>query len=305
MTDVTADGKTRHVILHYHIFKNAGSSVDADLRNSFGPTWHSFDRDARWTNITTVDLSSYLEEHPDVRALSSHQARWPEPSSEKLRVHPVVFIRHPIDRIGSIYSHARRTGEASAQNLSFPEYVDWLMAADGGIVAKSFQTLFLSDDDHLTQLPEASNTICSDAHFDSAKRRLQALPVFGIVERFSASSQLFFEHMAVHFPDLSMTAPRENASPDRGVLLGDRLDGLLNLMGARRYARVASINEADMDLWDFAVQLFGERLKSSGRQDRSLHRLRLASSSYSLVRRCSTGTIPTPRLRKQTWTAVD
>lgn len=75
----------RHVLLHYHIFKNAGSSVDAALAGCFGPAWSSYDADPVWTNITTGDLFAYLREHESLRALSSHQARWPEPLDPRSR----------------------------------------------------------------------------------------------------------------------------------------------------------------------------------------------------------------------------
>src|SRR5207302_5947805 len=34
---------TRHAILHYHIFKNAGMSVDAALREAFAGEWATLD----------------------------------------------------------------------------------------------------------------------------------------------------------------------------------------------------------------------------------------------------------------------
>jgi hypothetical protein len=63
------------------VFKNAGTSVDAWLSAQFGAGWQSFDRPTGWSNITTSDLLAFLRERPAVQALSSHQARWPEPRS--------------------------------------------------------------------------------------------------------------------------------------------------------------------------------------------------------------------------------
>jgi hypothetical protein len=138
----------RDVIVHYHIFKNAGSSIDACLSDSFGARYHNFDIHEDWANITSNDLYEHLLENPDLRAMSSHQARWPEPSRQDLRAHPIVFVRHPIDRIGSMYSFAVRRHEAFAEGKTLAQYVDQLLDPDSGFVARSAQTLFLSDDEH-------------------------------------------------------------------------------------------------------------------------------------------------------------
>jgi hypothetical protein len=250
----------RHVILHYHIFKNAGTSVDASLSSSFGPAWHNYDRDPRWTNITSADLLDHLRLHPDLRALSSHQARWPEPSAPDLVVHPVVFLRHPIDRVGSIYAYEARIGGEHAAGRSLAEYVDWLLSPEGGIVACSFQTLFLSDDDHLTQPPLGPNTVAGPEHLATATARLERLAAFGVVERFEESVALLGRRLAPDFPELDLTVRRENTSGERGSTLAGRLDQLAEALGRRRARRLARANEADLELWHRAGQLFGERI---------------------------------------------
>ena len=168
----------RDVIVHYHIFKNAGSSIDACLANSFGPRWHNYDIDEDWANITSDDLRQHLAEHPDLRAISSHQARSPDPSGGDLRAHPIVFVRHPIDRVGSMYSFAVSRGEEFAADRTFAQYVDQLLAPETGFVARSAQTLYLSDDDHLTKPPGPATEV-SDAHFEEALSAWNVSPVSG------------------------------------------------------------------------------------------------------------------------------
>ena len=167
----------RDVIFHYHIFKNAGTSIDASLSGSFGSGWLSFDPDPVWTNVTTGQSLEVIDANPDLRALSSHQLRWPEPSGAELRVYPVVLLRHPIDRIHSIYTYGLRTEESTATGKTFPEYVDWLLSSEGGIVAKSFQTLFLSDDDDLRTFPDDRPTSVTTAHDEAARHRIDSLEV--------------------------------------------------------------------------------------------------------------------------------
>ncbi len=251
----------RDVIVHYHIFKNAGTSIDACLANSFGPRWHNYDIDEDWANITSEDLGRHLAEHPDLRAISSHQARWPEPSGGDLRAHPIVFLRHPIDRVGSMYSFAVSRGEAFAEGKTFAQYVDQLLSPETGFVARSAQTLYLSDDDHLTKPPGPATEV-SDAHFEEALSRLERLPSFGIVERFDASLGFLTRHLNPYFPELALWSRRENASLDRQPSMTDRLREIRDELGDSRYRRLVDANEADLDLWSRAGHIFDAKLRS-------------------------------------------
>ena len=265
----------RNVIVHYHIFENAGSSIDVCLAESFGDGWHNFDAHEQWTNITSKDLSEHLAKNPRLRAMSSHQARWPEPTGEDLRVHPIVFLRDPIDRIGSMYSFAARRGDLGADETTLARYVDRLLEPQGGIVGRSFQTLFLSDDDQLTQHPDGPNTQASTEHFNQAVSRLDRLLGFGMVERFEESIALFVRQLTPFFPDLTFVSRRENVSAGRDPTLKGRIDHMRSALGRRRYRRLLAANEADMELLILARRMFDERVgnptPSHGRGQTTLH----------------------------------
>jgi hypothetical protein len=205
----------RNVVIHYNLFKNAGTSIDTCLSTHFGAGWQSFDRPTGWSNITTSDLLAFLRERPAVQALSSHQARWPEPRSDDIHAYPIVFLRHPIDQVGSIYSYGRRIGDPRMASRTFKEYVEWQLGPASDIVFRSFQTLFLSDDDHLCTYPESPITKVTSGHFDSAVRRLNDLPAFGLVEQFDASLAMLTASLADPFPELVLQAHRDNTSSDR------------------------------------------------------------------------------------------
>ena len=250
----------RDVIVHYHIYKNAGTSIDACLAHSFGPQWHNFDVHADWANITSDDLYEHLLENPGLRAMSSHQARWPEPTRHDLRAHPIVFLRHPIDRIGSMYSFAIGRGEAFAQGKTLAQYVDQLLEPETGFVARSAQTLFLSDDEHLTKPPGPATEV-TGAHFSQAVARLERLSGFGIVERFIESITLLARILMPTFPDLVLVQRRDNASFNRHKSLADRLHGIREMLGESRYRRLLEANEADMELWQRGDRIFDAKVR--------------------------------------------
>ena len=69
----------RHLIVHYHIFKNAGSTFDAMLEATFGSRWANHDKTQAAAFITPAELAEYIQAHPHLDALSSHHAVLPLP----------------------------------------------------------------------------------------------------------------------------------------------------------------------------------------------------------------------------------
>lgn len=245
----------RNVIVHYHIFKNAGTSIDTCLDRSFSLHWDKYDVDEDWANISSIALYEQLLRYPHLRAISSHQARWPEPSFDDLQAHPIVFVRHPIDRVGSMYAFAVRREEGFVEGASFARYVDKLLAPETGFVVRSAQTLLLSDDDHLIKPPGPATTV-TPAHFGQAIGRLQDLAAFGLVEHFGSSLALIGRHLRPLFPELRLEECRENASAGRAAALEDRLWAIRRELGRRRYASLLDANAADIELWNRANELF-------------------------------------------------
>jgi hypothetical protein len=250
----------RHVIIHYHIYKNAGMSVDAGLRESFREAWVSFDSPSgRLGQPNAQELLVFLAEHKPILALSSHTARLPAPSTKRLQAHPIIFLRHPIDRVGSIYAFMKRTGNPRAADKTFSEWVDMMLgssARDRNLAIQSYQTLFLSDDFQSTERDHGPVIGVTYAHFAQAIARMHQLPVFGLVERFEESVARMSRHLRRRFPELTLQARRVNSSDDRAVAMADRLRDIEAALGSQRYARLVGANEADLELYNHASSLF-------------------------------------------------
>ena len=61
----------RNVIVHYHLFKNAGSSIDHLLKFNFGDKWMAYDSDSASGIISTKGLEKLIADNPEVDAFSS------------------------------------------------------------------------------------------------------------------------------------------------------------------------------------------------------------------------------------------
>jgi len=103
-----AGSPARTLVLHYHLFKNAGTSVDELLKRNFGARWAQKEFEGGpGREKKAVQLASYLGEKPNLLAFSSHTAQLPTPQLEGVSVFPILFIRHPIDRLHTASSESR------------------------------------------------------------------------------------------------------------------------------------------------------------------------------------------------------
>src|SRR6185437_1347384 len=133
------------LVFHYHLFKNAGTSVDEMLKINFGDKWEQGEfRHPAGKHSDTDEVAAFLRLRPHLRAFSSHTALLPLPEIGRL-VFPIFFIRHPIDRINSAYSFERRQiadthGARLAKEQDFPGYVRRLLESPGNGQARNFQT---------------------------------------------------------------------------------------------------------------------------------------------------------------------
>jgi hypothetical protein len=137
---------SRPVLIHYHIFKNAGTSVDWMLQQSFGAAWTTFEG-AHAADIQPVErVRAFLEAHPRIVSLSSHLARPPLPWPA---AKAIMYVRHPVERARSVYAFVAKDptqpNHAVARDGGFEGYVRWALESDdGGIVIRNYQVVHLS-----------------------------------------------------------------------------------------------------------------------------------------------------------------
>ncbi|MBA3650753.1 MAG: hypothetical protein H0W66_04540, partial [Chthoniobacterales bacterium] len=123
-------GFEKPLLIHYHIFKNAGTSFEWALRHGLGSGVHRLDMPRHDGFVSHNDIIRYVEGDANVKVLSSHQASPPAPRIEGRRVLTSILIRDPIARIRSIYEFERiqpsdAPGPVKAKAVDFRTYVEW------------------------------------------------------------------------------------------------------------------------------------------------------------------------------------
>jgi hypothetical protein len=236
------------VVIHYHLFKNAGSSLDEALHNAFGDSWGTLEADRDGLTLDREHVAAWLKANPHIRALSSHTAVLPEPPGS----FPIVFIRHPIDRIGSVYSFERRRVDAHSQSAqvaratSLAGWVRWQLSRPPDRSIRSFQTYRL-----------AFGSSSPGTELTRAERTLRRLPFVGLVEAYRRSVDRLANQLRAFYPELALAHHRLNAG-DRPGTLGERLESVRQSLGDA-YAQAMDANRDDLDLWRLALELQGIR----------------------------------------------
>ncbi|MGR3732958.1 sulfotransferase family 2 domain-containing protein, partial [Pseudophaeobacter sp.] len=121
------DTSTRTVILHYHLFKNAGTSLDQILKRNFGDRWVTREFSMKGGD-NSAQLADWIREEKDAVAFSTHTGAGPVPEIEGVRVVSVMLLRDPIVRIRSAYQFERKQcadtlGARLAKEVDFETYV--------------------------------------------------------------------------------------------------------------------------------------------------------------------------------------
>ena len=191
----------RTIILHYHLFKNAGTSVDAILKRNFPGSWVTREFPGMGGNNTAL-VEDWIRETPDAVAYSSHTMMGPLPQVEGVRIISYMLLRDPIERIKSAYRFERTQtadtwGAQLAKTHDFEGYVRARLARKGDRQCRNFQTYRLA-----SMMPGAGPEL------DRAKQALAALTVVGRVEAFDEA----MERLAAAYPGLKYQAVKANTS---------------------------------------------------------------------------------------------
>jgi hypothetical protein len=245
----------RNIIIHYHIFKNAGTSIDHLLARSFGERWGAIEGPSAWSIVTSDQVRRFLLQRADLVAISSHQARRPLPINPGWNIFPMVILRHPIDRVASAYRFERAQGVVPPDRRdSLADYIQWRLSESRGPGIINFQTVALSSAQLEVKDPREARA--TRHHLESAKNFLASLPVFGLVEELEESIGRFGRWLQPVFPTFELVSTRQNVSQRSGTRLSDRVQEIRSEIGETLYGTVVDSNKFDLDLYDFARRLF-------------------------------------------------
>lgn len=241
------------IIVHYHIFKNAGTSVDYALKNTFGNFWTSFEGNSPIDILPMAKLKAFLDANPAIDAVSSHLARPPLPYKNSL---PILFLRHPILRAKSVYEFVKKDNTQPNHKFAlngFCEYIRWALFSDseGGVVIKNYQVIHLSDASFRTT--SILNATAQPADLRQAEHLLFSWPAFGIVESYEKSMALFQKCYGDLIDGLQLSVAWLNKSDQKNinpnVSIEAQVEAICKVLGNDLFDALCSANNLDLNLY--------------------------------------------------------
>lgn len=259
----------RPVLVHAHIFKNAGTTFDFSLRRSFGDGFVDHREDARFLDGRNACLLDFLTANPNVRALSSHSLHFRITGNDRLALYPVYFLRHPLARVWSVYRFERQQtgvdteGARRAKELDLNGYVDWYLREDSPATIRNIHTIFLSGEG---PSPDAMDHKYAIAAEYLAKQEAG----FAVVERFDDAMLVLENRLKPVFPALDLAYVRRNVSAENPARhVDDSVRELLDALDADIAVQLQQANAHDMALYRQArEQLDAELAGISGLEAR-------------------------------------
>jgi hypothetical protein len=276
------------VIVHCHIYKNAGSSIDRLLWESFGDGFAVLDPMPGHQTIEAAAVRRFLRDHPHVKAISSHRLHPPFDIPGAL---PMVMLRHPVDRARSAYAFARGNPDmpdhAVARDGSLAEYVAWSLATRGdGAILRNYQVHHLSGAAYRADDPVRWEA--TQADLQDARTVIARLPCFGLVRRFGESCRLFNALYRPYLPAINFFDWAENATGNPAMREEAALAEIRQELGEAGFTALLAANALDLQLYGHACALFDAHMRWLDRRTTQM-RVKLSLLAGRVRRRIAEG----------------
>jgi hypothetical protein len=251
--------RSRPLLIHYHIFKNAGTSFEWALEQALGCGLHRYDKPDAGDFVSGSDIVRYVGAHPDAQAIVSHQAAPPAPRIRGRQVLTSILIRDPIARIRSIYAFERlqrsdSRGSKKARELDFKGYVQWRLANTPPVLTNG-QVHFCCRDGGKIHSPATQSDL------KKAIAVLDDVDIVGTVERYEEWLRLAESILTDNFEPIVLPSVRHNRTGDMSLQSeSEILDQLVCELGADLARQLLEQNELDMRLHQVADSLLSRRL---------------------------------------------
>ena len=235
--------------MHYHIFKNAGTTIEWVLANNFRRKFARLDGKDRFFIITQNELLELLKSRPDIRAISTHTLFPPKPNIDGLHIHDLVLVRHPLDRLMSMYDFYHRANDKS----------DPLGEAARKLEPEKFFAFLIQKYPHLINNAQVNylnggRKIPRDPDLQRAIRVIEQFSIVGTADLFDMFMVSAEYALSPYFGALDFSYLPQNVAVGRSPELSSRLEILKDKCGLQFYERLRKLNKLDLELNDFVTK---------------------------------------------------
>lgn len=235
----------RWLLLHYHIFNNAGVTIDYLLERSFGSSLAMVHGPEPDSALHAAEVASFLGAHPEINAVSSHHLRYPKPVIPGVVVCDLCFLRDPLERLWLNYKHLRRShatedlGRFSKSRDAHSFFVELIEKHPQAV--NDVQVNLLANGGEYTRP-------VSELDLRAALDVLRQISILGVVDLFDESALAAEYFIRPVFPTFQFQYVRQSADVVSGRHLQQQLDQFRVAAGKEVYDELARLNELDTKL---------------------------------------------------------
>lgn len=213
--------KSHHkIIVHYHIYKTAGSTILEGMRTIAGKDgFVEIDKHAEFAGEKAYNIAFFERlaiSHPELSAFTAHRVVPNIHQSRAVDVFPIAFVRHPLLRANSVYRFEliRRDDwprKEIARQHDFAGWLDWCLGPEQFIECRNVQSRLFSLADN-GRLPMGPPSALQRGDLALVFERLDSMPVVGVVEHFERSLAAINRAAQPLFPGFEIPNARVNVT---------------------------------------------------------------------------------------------
>lgn len=251
---------SRFVIIHHHIFKNAGSTLDFVLHKNFGGNFSTYDLSNADGNITQERFLRFVDENKKIEAISSHHFHTKQFEYDRYVFFDMIFLRHPLDRLRAIFDFYQKSEinddqlSQFAKDSSLREFIDYLVRFKPHQI-NNVQVNLLANLGVYVRPPNNND-------LNVAKRRLSKVSCLGVLCLFDEALVAMEYFLRPAFGGLDLSYESKNISQRmEGVDIQFRLEIFKEECGELLYEQLLLMNKLDLKLYEKAKKEVNRRIK--------------------------------------------
>lgn len=239
---------TRYRIVHLHIFKNAGTSIDRYFFDLLGPERcvEFEDPDHQRYAFPEAELHQQIVNHPDALYFTSHKALLPH---DMKGIVPIVILRHPYIRVLSCYHFEKHVQAVLPEGETLQTYVEKRLRQHrlNAIIGKQVATLAGAK-----MNGEWTKSALNQAVLTYAKSRVAECDTIGTIDHLETIVQTALNKACLTPTDAMLRAfPRENAH--LGLSQVEKATETLKAeLSGETYRDLLQQTAIEVELFDFA-----------------------------------------------------
>ncbi|MCU1339825.1 MAG: uncharacterized protein JWO19_5406 [Bryobacterales bacterium] len=277
---------TRFLIVHYHIFKNGGSTIASILEREFENAFATVHGPDDVSVLDHTCLADFVSGNTEVRAISSHHLRYPKPVLPNTVIFDCCFLRNPLDRLQSVYSYFQRIDSddplCRLARQEHPRTFFKRLIDSAPHLVSNVQVTLLALGGAFTRPADIPDV-------DTAADIVGKMAIPGLVENFDESLVSAEYFLKPAFPRLRLDYRPQNVSRPLGASSKDRQEWLRHSWGSDLYATLMQLNQCDLELCRRAEREVARRLSLVPGAEHRLAEFRA---------RCPEGQVNTPYRRE-------